>query len=242
MTDYRQNQTLFQQYQVSRDRKTRDLLFKVNEKLIHSVVSRFSKFGWEYDDFYQIGAIGLLKAIDRFEPSKGGAFSSFAMPCIRGEILHYVRDRFSPVKISRLMYTLYRKGDKFVATHRQNTGRNPTEKAILEHLGVTAIEWRDAVFANAKPESLDVLLPDSEDAWINLLPAPEKPGLSMDELESLLNTLDDRHAVVIREYYLKNRTNKSIALDFGVAQTTIDRWRKEALRSLRASIGNSLLN
>lgn len=238
MTDYRQNQTLFQQYQVSRDRKTRDLLFKINENLIHSVISKMTRFGWDYDDFYQEGSIGLLKAIDRFDPDHGAAFSSLAMPYIRGSVLHYIRDKFGLVSAPRDLYELYRKGEKFIATHRQNTGVCPSESAIVKHLGTTSDQWRDAVFANAKPESLDVLLPESDRPRMDYLESPEKPGIPMLEIEGLLNVLDDRSKHIVREYYLKDRSDRSISKDIGKPAQSIGRWRKRAIRTIQRSIGN----
>jgi RNA polymerase sigma-B factor len=242
MTTYSQNYDLFLQYQADRDRKLRDKIFKINENLIHSVIKKMTKFGWEYDDLYQCGAIGLVFAIDRFDPSNGAAFSSYAVPYIRGEMLRYFRDRFGLVKPPRPLYELYCRGQKFIEKHQQAKGRTPSEVTIACGLDVDLAEWRDAVFANTKPDSLDVAIPDSLRTRIDYVPSPEKEDIPTIEIEELLNSIDPKFSMIIREIYWKNRTAKSIAKDFGVWPMTITRWKQSALRKLRVAIGNHPIN
>lgn len=151
----------------------RNNLVEKNLGLVRSVVLRFIRRcgSLPYDDLYQVGAIGLIKAVERFDSQKGNAFSTYAMPLIRGEISHYLRDRSSLMKISRADAALVTKVRRFVEQHTQQKGHTPTAKNIAQALNVSMVDLQRALMAssNKKPLSLDINILDEGSKEIPLL-------------------------------------------------------------------------
>jgi RNA polymerase sigma-B factor len=122
----------------------RNKITQLNTGLVRKIAHRLSDQCAEpYEDLEQIGCLGLIRAIERFNPQNGAAFSSFAVPYIRGEILHYLRDRSGTVKIPRRWQELQKQGQRVREKLAKVTGHQPSESEVAEGLGISAEEWQD---------------------------------------------------------------------------------------------------
>ena len=130
----------------------------MNSRLVQQVANRMiHRCSLDFDDLVQIGHLGLIKAVERFDPSTGYAFSSFAVPLIRGEILHYLRDNLSPIRVSRRLLELYSRGAKLKESMVNRSGRYPTESELCAALEITPVRWQQACQAkrSLRLQSLD---------------------------------------------------------------------------------------
>ena len=139
----------------------------MNSRLVQQVASRMvHRCSLDFDDLVQIGHLGLIKAVERFDPDTGYAFSSFAVPLVRGEILHYLRDHVSPIRVSRRLLELHSRGVKLQAAMANRSGRYPTESELCAALEITPNRWQQACQAKRSLRvcSLDTraLGPDDE--------------------------------------------------------------------------------
>ncbi|MBW4674691.1 MAG: sigma-70 family RNA polymerase sigma factor [Desmonostoc geniculatum HA4340-LM1] len=155
---------LFKLYRQNPSRQLRDRIFNHHYKLACEIAHQFRVCCSEpLEDLIQLAAMGLVTAIERFDPDRGNAFSSFACPYIKGEICHYLRDKSSTVKIPRSLQTLYKHGRKLQDEYGQQ-GILLTDKQTAIALGVDELKWRDAKTActNHQHVSIDSLLTATE--------------------------------------------------------------------------------
>ena len=126
----------------------RNRIVEMNSRLVQQVASRMvRRCSLDFDDLVQIGHLGLIKAVERFDPDTGYAFSSFAVPLIRGEILHYLRDRLSHIRVSRRLLELHSRGAKLQQAMANRSGRYPTESELCAALEITPRRWQQACHA-----------------------------------------------------------------------------------------------
>ncbi|BDI16993.1 hypothetical protein ANSO36C_27950 [Nostoc cf. commune SO-36] len=124
--------------------KLRNKLVQLHTGLVRKMAHKFShQCNEPYEDLEQIGYFGLIRAIERFDPSQGYAFSSFAVPYIRGEMLHFLRDRSTLLKIPRRWQELYNEGQKIRKDLAMSLGRQPKDAEIASHLRVSVQEWQE---------------------------------------------------------------------------------------------------
>ena len=132
-------------YNTSDLTKLRNRIVEMNSRLVRQVANRMvHRCSLDFDELVQIGHLGLIKAVDRFDPDAGYAFSSFAVPLIRGEILHYLRDHVNLVRVSRRLLELHAQGAKLQQSMVNNLGRHPTEAELCAALETTPRRWRQA--------------------------------------------------------------------------------------------------
>lgn len=154
-----ENLRLLSLYRQSQSLEMRNQIVQMNFGLVRREAHHYAYQAQEnYEDLLQVGCIGLINAIERFDATKGNAFSSFAMPYIRGEIQHYLRDRSNTVRIPRRWLTLQQQSLGVVNQLRSQLHRQPTDAEIAEALGISSQEWQDIKLAqqNRKLVSLDV--------------------------------------------------------------------------------------
>ncbi|MEM1311474.1 MAG: sigma-70 family RNA polymerase sigma factor, partial [Cyanobacteria bacterium P01_H01_bin.153] len=149
----------------------RNRLVKLNAGLVRKIAHRVSHQCSEpYEDLEQIGYLGLIRAIERFNPVQGCAFSSFAVPYIRGEMLHFLRDRGTTVKIPRRWQDLQKEAQKCQGEIIRKLGRQPNDQEMAVALDVSVEEWREVKMANKNrmPLSLDATVCQQVDSSITL--------------------------------------------------------------------------
>lgn len=221
-------------YQQNPSVRVRNQLVQLNAGLVRKIAHRVSHQCAEpYEDLEQIGYMGLIRAIERFNPSQGCAFSSFAVPYIRGEMLHFLRDRSGTVKIPRRWQQLNKDGQKVREEFLTTFGRQPTDNEIADRLNVSVNEWRESKIAsrNRLPLSLDATVCQQIDSPMTLgdtIPDTQYQTLQnleedRQQLQRALNQLEDKTRKAIEFVFLHELSRKEVAEQIGVSPMTVTR-------------------
>jgi RNA polymerase sigma-B factor len=214
--------------------EVRNRLVRLNAGLVRKIAHRMSYQSTEaYEDLEQIGYLGLIRAIERFNPEHGCAFSSFAVPYIRGEIMHFLRDRSCAVKVPRRWQDLYRQGQKIRESMMKEAGRQPKDAEIAEQLGISGGEWQEIKMAsqNRLPLSLDATVTQHVDSSVTLgdtLPDQHYQTLQTweedrQQIQKALSQLEDKTRAAIEYVYYGNLSRKEVAERIGVSPMTVTR-------------------
>ena len=226
----------------SEHEKIRAALIERHLPLVTFMARKFADRGEPLDDLIQVGTIGLIKAIDRFEISKGFEFSTFATPTIVGEIKRHFRDKTWAVRVPRRLQELGAAVTKATIELTQKLDRSPTPKEIAKHLGITVDEVAEALESNAaySTVSLDVTSDTSTsigDSFGSLDDALE--GVEYREsLKPLLAQLDDREKRILQMRFFDNLSQSQIASELGISQMHVSRILNKVLSHLREGLMN----
>ena len=213
------------------DKEARDLVVKENVGLVWSIVRRFANRGHEMEDLFQIGSIGLIKAIDKFDYSYDVKFSTYAVPMITGEIKRFLRDD-GMIKVSRSLKENATKIRIFRERYANTNGREPTIEEIETGLSLTREEILMAMETGAEVESLYKTIYQGDGTPIYLI---DKLTETKDESENMIDklalkeviaSLDDREQEIIKLRYFKDRTQTDIANVLGISQVQVSRMKK----------------
>lgn len=221
------------------DKQAENEMVEQNMGLVYSIVKRFSGRGCEAEDLTQIGAIGLIKAVKKFNPSFNVQFSTYAVPMIAGEIKRFLRDD-GAVKISRVLKENAMKGRRAEEQLRRKLGREPTLSEISDECGIAADELSEAFEAAAPPDSLYESVYDNGEKEIRLVDTLagddiEDGVINKVMLDSILAYLKPREKQVLVLRYFKGKTQTEIAKILGVSQVQISRIEKNAIKKIRES-------
>lgn len=219
------------------DNKSKEILIENNSLLIKSIVNRFKGKGVEYDDLYQLGSIGLLKAISNFDESFNVKFSTYAVPMIIGEIKRFLRDD-GEIKVSRLIKMQAINISKFIEKTLKEKGEEPTIDEIAKEFN---IEREEVVFAMDSTKltiSIYEKFDDGEDksqSLIDKIPSPFSVDEHIDKLylKELLKTLNDREKKLIELRYFRDKTQGEVAKILGVSQVQVSRLENKILTRLK---------
>ncbi len=236
------------------DKEAREVLIEKNLGLVHHIVRRFAGRGYEMEDLFQIGVIGLIKAIDKFDLSLGLKFSTYAVPMITGEIKRFLRDD-GPIKVSR---TLKENAMKVRMVHQklQNSlGREPTLQEIMQETELSKEEIVLAMEATKEVESIYAAVYQDDGSELYLVDRVADCGngsvgslfggtedyekeklLNHMLLKQLLDALNDRERTLIQLRYFQNRTQVEVAGILGISQVQVSRLEKKILLRMRQSI------
>ena len=198
------------------DKAARDRLVQENMPLVWSIVRRFSNRGYEPEDLFQIGSIGLLKAIDRFDTAYEVKFSTYAVPLIIGEIRRYLRDD-GMLKVSRSLKETAWKVRKAEADWQNTVGREPTLEELSEKTGIRKEEIVQSLAAHTEVDRHNEI----EERTDHLF------------LEQLLDTLEAKEQQLIYLRYVEEKTQSEVAKIMGTTQVQISRREKKLLAKLR---------
>jgi RNA polymerase sigma-B factor len=234
---------LLKQYHKAPSTYLRDRIVRLNiglvKKEVHFWADRHSEL---YDDLLQVGAMGLIGAVDRFELNRGYAFSSFAVRYIRGEIQHYLRDKSSSVRIPRRWMDLQQQSVRVMQKLRNTLQREPSAQEVANALGVTLYEWQEAKLAcrNRAPLSLDAPIRSEEEdsASIGDLVADPKSNMQLQQddkfrLQQALSLLEERTREIVEFVFIEDLPQREVAKILGVSAVTISRQLKKGLSTLR---------
>ena len=221
------------------DKEARDTLFEENTGLIYSVARRFLGRGVEMEDLFQIGSIGLLKAVDKFDPAFEVKFSTYVIPMILGELKRFFRDD-GMIKVSRSIkenqHRVYLAREKI----EKELGREPSLKEIAEMLEMPPEEVAMTMDSAAEVESLYRTVYQSEGTDISLIDKiPEKENaeerlLNRIFLEEILGKLESSDRKLLYMRYFQDQTQTQIAEQLGVSQVQVSRMEKRILKKLRS--------
>lgn len=236
LNSYHDNNALLHKAQQG-DIEARNILFESNLGLVYMVLERFKNTSYDYDDLFQVGSIGLLKAIDKFDFSFNVRFSTYAVPMIIGEIKKFLRDD-GIVKVQRGVKENYSRIRWAQEKLRSDLGREPVVNEIASLLEMDREEVVLAMEACQTPAYMQDLMPGDEKEQLSLLDklAGDETSASMLEkmaLREALGKLDDRERQVILARFFKDETQSSIAERLGVSQVQVSRIEKAAINKLR---------
>lgn len=219
------------------DEAARERIIHCNLRLVFNLIQRFSNRGYEQEDLFQIGVIGLIKAIDKFDPSYAVRFSTYAVPMIIGEIRRFLRDD-GPIKISR---SLKETGIRIRYAQEQLTkelGREPKLSEVAEKLELTPEQLTEALEATQYMTSIhEELYQDDGDAIyvIDQLADREEESKFLDHmaLEEVLERLPEREKHILYLRFYRDQTQTEVAKRIGISQVQVSRLERSALKKVR---------
>jgi len=236
-------EALLAEYSRSRDARVRERLVVLHEGLCRALASRFESRGWtSTEDLVQVGLLGLLSAIEGFDPGRGCAFSTFAVPTIVGFIKHYLRDHTWGIKAPRLLRELGFRVRLERERLEQELGRSPTMGEIGRAVGANEEQLVQAMELERSYQfaSLDFACEDAEgDEYSPRMErmGAEDPGLEAIERRELLRTtlagLDERPRAILHARYYEGATQAQVAERLGISQMHVSRLERKALTCLR---------
>jgi RNA polymerase sigma-B factor len=239
-TRAREDRRLLERYHHEGDQAAREALVERFLPLARQLARRYQRGSEPLDDLIQVASLGLLKAIDRFEPDRPTAFSSFAVPTILGELKRHFRDRGWSVRVPRDLQELAVRVERVGEDLTRQLGRAPSPGEIGEQIGVTTeqvLEAREAAGAY-RAVSLDRPRDDDEDSdGMSESMGVEDPGFGLAEdaatVQRLMSVLGDRERKVLRLRFEEDLTQSEIGARVGVSQMHVSRLIRQAVERLR---------
>jgi RNA polymerase sigma-B factor len=232
------DQALFARYRRDRDAATRDVLVSRFLPLALHLARRYHSRA-DNDDLAQVASIGLLKAIDRFDPERGLAFSSFAVPTILGELKRYFRDHGWTVRVPRDVQELTLRLERATEELTSTLGRAPTAAELAQHVNADTEQVVEALAARSahRPDSLDRPLSDGEDGVISHIGGAEDPNFERAEnavtINALLDGLTERERLILELRFQHDLTQAEIGRHVGVSQMQISRSIRTSIATLQ---------
>ena len=224
------------------DRQAREELIEGNLRLVLSVIQRFSGRGENVDDLFQVGCIGLMKALDNFDVSQNVRFSTYAVPMVIGEIRRYLRDN-NAIRVSRSMrdtaYKALRARDRL----QTELSREPTVKEIAADMHIDRMDVVLALEAIQDPVSLfEPVCSDGSDAlWIVDQVKDERvrdeDWVQDIAISDAMGHLNEREKKILRMRFFEGRTQMEVAGEIGISQAQVSRLEKHALMNMRKHLG-----
>lgn len=213
----------------------RNQVVEGNLKLVLSVIKKFNNRGENLDDLFQVGAMGLMKAIDNFDFSHGVKFSTYAVPMIIGEIRRYLRDN-SKIRVSRSLKDIAYKALQFKDNYLSKHFKEPTTEEIANYLQVEEIDVIMALEAIQEPVSIYTPIYNSGGDEIYLIDQIPDNGMTEEKrlnnmiIEEGIAKLNKRLKGIIYNRYYENKTQMEIAEELGISQAQVSRLEKSALK------------
>lgn len=233
-------QELFEEYSKTKDKKLRDELIEKNLYIAEILSKKFIGKGIDYDDIFQIASLGLILAVERYEPERGFKFSSFATPTILGEIKRYFRDKGWTIKVPRRVQENTKKVKDAYHHLSMVMGEVPTVKQIAEFLGIDTDEVLIAMDAGKvySPQSIDYEIGTDEKktALSDLIGDDDqnyKEFEDREQLESLMKNLSKTEKEIILKRFLGQKTQLEIAKELGLSQMSVSRIEKKAIKEIK---------
>ncbi|MCC8049630.1 MAG: RNA polymerase sporulation sigma factor SigG [Clostridiales bacterium] len=229
---------LFEQIQKGDD-NARELYIKGNLRLVLSVIRRFSNSNENVDDLFQIGCIGLMKAIDNFDTNLNVKFSTYAVPMIIGEIRRYLRDNNS-IRVSRSLRDTAYKAIYAKENYAKQNLREPTVNEIADEIGIPKEEIVNALDAIQSPVSLyDPVYSDGGDTLYVMDQISDRKNREENWVESIslreaLERLPEREKHIIELRFYDGKTQTEVAAEIGISQAQVSRLEKNALKTMRS--------
>jgi RNA polymerase sigma-B factor len=241
---------LLRQYQQHPSAQLRNQLVEMNFGLVRKEAYHWINQCQEsYEDLVQVGSLGLIRAIERFEISKGNAFSSFALPYIRGEIQHYLRDKSPSVRIPRRWQALQRQAIHAIRSLQSDLKRSPTDAEIAQALDIEVSEWQDVKVSlkNRALISLDAPIAEDDQGSVSLgemMPDHQYRSFQLAQedqirIQQAMQQLEQLTRQVLEFVFLQDLTQKETAERLGISSVTVSRRVKKGLETMQGLLGGS---
>ena len=221
----------------------RDSLVHLHLPLVEHCARRFRNRGEPFEDLVQVGTIGLIKSVDRFDSDRGVEFSTYATPTIIGEIKRYFRDKGWAIRVPRRLQELRMQIGTSTAELTQSLGRSPTPRELAERIGCTVEEIIEGIESSNAYSTLSLdASDDHDDGAATMLDAlgVDDEGIAhvevRESLKPLLDQLEPREKKILLLRFFKNMTQSQIADEIGVSQMHVSRLLNRTLEQLRASL------
>ncbi|MBB6454195.1 RNA polymerase sigma-B factor [Salirhabdus euzebyi] len=227
------------------DEKTQENIVLEYKDLVHSIAKKYSKNSSIHEDLVQVGMLGLMAAIRRYDPSFGKSFESFAIPTIIGEIKRYIRDKTWSVHVPRRIKELGPKIKKAVEQLTTTLQHSPSIREISDYLGVSEEEILEAMEMGQSYRALSVdrkIEADSEGGKVSILDivGANEAGYNQVDykilLEKLMPILSEREQEILKCTYFQNMSQKDTGDHLGISQMHVSRIQRRALRKLREAL------
>lgn len=221
------------------DQQAKDILVERNVRLVWSVVQRFINRGYDPDDLFQIGCIGLLKSIDKFDLSYNVRFSTYAVPMIIGEIQRFIRDDGS-IKVSRSLKEVGHKVRRKKDEMSKKFGRSPTVSELASELDLTVEEVVQAQEAIRSPHSIHETVYENDGDPITLLDQisdGDENWFDKLAIQETVSELDPRERLIVYLRYYQDQTQSEVAQRLGISQVQVSRLEKKILAWMKNHIG-----
>jgi RNA polymerase sigma-B factor len=222
---------------------TRDRLVTLHLPLVEHLARRFRNRGEPYDDLVQVATIGLIKAIDRYDPERGVEFSTYATPTIVGEIKRWFRDKGWAIRVPRRLQELRLAIGSATATLTQDLGRSPTVSELAQQIGATEDEILEGLESASAYSTLSLDAPDGVDgdtpSVLSNLGKEDEALVDVENRESLkplLSELTDRERRILMLRFFAGMTQSQIAGEIGISQMHVSRLLARTLAKLRAGM------
>jgi RNA polymerase sigma-B factor len=226
-----------------RRRACRDDLVRLHLPLVEHCARRFLNRGEPFDDLVQVGTIGLIKSVDRFDTDRGVEFSTYATPTIIGEIKRHFRDKGWAIRVPRRLQELRMAISGVTGDLSQRLGRSPTPREIAEQLGITVEEVLEGIESSNAYSTLSLDAGDgSEDSPTRMLDAIGVDDVALEHVEiresvkPLLEALPAREKQILLLRFFRGMTQSQIAEEIGVSQMHVSRLLNRTLEELRSSL------
>lgn len=237
-----ETEILFRKYMTTRDARVRDRLIVMHQNLVRFLAGKFANRGEPLEDLVQVGVIGLINAIDRFDPDRGTKFSTYATPTIVGEIRRHFRDKAWSLKVPRRLQELNLAANKAADQLSQKLGHPPSIQEIAMHVNATEEETLEAIeLGNAYDTvSLDSkLINEGESAPLTLAEFIGDTDSALQKIESYgdlkqaIDSLEPREKAIIYYRFFKDMSQTEVARRLNISQMHVSRLQQKALKRLR---------
>ncbi len=215
----------------------RDLLIEGNLRLVLSILKKFYNKKENLDDLFQIGCVGLIKAIDNFDLSYDVQFSTYAVPMILGEIKRYIRDN-SSIRVSRSLKDIAYKSMGYIENYYASHGTEPSTSLIASELGVSEYDVYNAINSMKDPVSMYEPIYNDGGDTIYLYDQIEDKSLSIDldnklSVSSAIDGLCDREKFILDQRFVIGKTQMEVADELDISQAQVSRLEKKAIKELK---------
>lgn len=217
----------------------RDAIVEAHLPLVQYLAGRYRHLGEPLDDLVQVGTIGLINAVDRFDPGRGTTLATYATPTIVGEIKRYFRDRVWSVRVPRRLQELHARLGEARATLAQELGRQPTVREIAERLGVDEEDALEALEA-LRTSSTVPLTEEPGDTPVAELDQALEDVVERESLRPLLRRLPEREKRILALRFFRGLSQREIADELGISQMHVSRLLARTVEDLRRGVDDPL--
>jgi RNA polymerase sigma-B factor len=233
---------LFRTYRATGDRRVRNELVEGHRWVAVHCARRFSDRGEMYDDLIQVAMLGVVKAVERYDPARGTAFSTFAIPTVMGELRRHFRDATWPLKVPRRVKDLSIGLSSIIQQLSHDLGRSPQVDEVAARAGASVEDVLEALEAGAayRPAPIPAGGTASDDGFLDERFGAEDPDLRMSEVRVLLRKLvvglPERERRILYLRFYEGRTQSEIAEDLGISQVHVSRLLRASLDRLHGDL------
>ena len=237
---------LFQEYKNDPTVEKRNEIVENYLYMVDILIRKYLGKGVDYDDLYQVGALALVQAVERFDPDKGFEFSTFATPTILGEIKKYFRDKQWSLKVPRRLKEIAAKVQESKESLAASLHRQPTIAEIAGATGlpedqiIEALDSAQAYGTYSLDRTFDDAGEEGENSYLEKYTGFEELGYDRVELgeiiQKVMSTFNDQYKFIFRERFLNNKSQSAIAEELGVSQMTVSRAEKSMVEKFRAEL------